>query len=900
MEPDYKTFELKQIQLVASATGQSTGSVAAIFHRNAALRAMRNRYRLELSPILEAAYKKGETGEGEINATLKTTLSTLSHRLYGPRPVSTAPLPRPHAADFIRLYAFHKRASFVNKTIKDDKSSQPGHAQAVLDMVTHLQNYPKLLESLGLVLEVGIVVDVNNKWGTRDSIVRALGNVLPCHGTIKVHPIWSDTSHSRCYTRFVIAQSTSAEGEKWSFLAEDPITTSTSSRGSITDPNTSSATGPGLAWVKNGYLDLLSKDNRYLRDGKDQAGQYTNADQKFHLEILDADHGGFALSLLARTLRDRPRVMAISEPPPFIGAVRQTAAQIRSVPPVYVSNAFMELTPPDQSKEGKLVNINLNTYDAQRLARVVGAAAAAAYKGRSDRVTVPGVQVLFSVGGSQAFTADVDIYLVQGRIVALVWNAIQLQGTDALDTDTPPAHKSNGISLLWSGRDQDMAQTVARDLSGKVAGANQNVFLDAGDLILGFVPYVRIVGAKKPAPQGSAGPTPPVWVSLCQRVENYDKILPSSKDTVVHMPLRMSAAKPLDTPTPPPNNGPMPDDIEERLLGEPLFGWHGESLVLQKDVQGVTLADQQTNCANDDAQNLAKVVPVAVKAVPTRRLRFSRSYAADKPSDDTTPVPLKFVPFEFVPVDGGKYRFEQYRFCVAIMDRSGQVRDPNKASPDMLPALETPYLRYQPIPAPVLLMDHERRGLTRPKISLNEMVVGGGTTEERWGVPRRADEQICEMHGVLDSDKWLNRSFNAVEFTDELKFPPDHKTGLPVRHLGRPMNQIPAPYFPDPMVRRVGWWVEGLGETVIDAVDAGGPIQLYQSGATWPEACAASFRLVETGKSTMSARGNETSQHWLWMAFEPGCERVSLPPLSRSRRPCADILRIPSPGPNLS
>jgi hypothetical protein len=843
-----------QMELLAISTGENSKTVAANFIRNAALRAMRSHYRLELSPILEATYQKDDPAGDAINLQLQSCLSKLGRRLYGPRPVSKTPFPRPHAADFMRLYAFHKRASFT-RAATDNHTSQTGDAQAVLNMVTHLQNYPKLLGSLGLVLDVGIDVDSNSRRILRSDIVNAVGGALPCHGTIKVDPIWSTGSDpdSKCYTRFNIAESIRTDGNKWSFRADDPIVTDGRPRGSMTDASAPSESGPGIAWMKGGYLNLLAADNRYLKSGSDVAGRFSNADRKFHLEILDPDHGGLALSLLARALRDRPRVMAITAPPPIVRDLAQTAAQMRSAQPGYVSNAFTGFVPAAPPSGQGLSTICLGIYDAQRLARVVVEARAGAYKSRSDRVTVPEVQVLFSVDGPRAFTADVDICLSQGRVIALVWNAIQLQGIGALDTDSPPAHNSKGISLLWSGRDQDMAQTVARDLSGKVAGAG-SVYLDAGDLILGFVPYVRVIGGRKQSPRGSKNPAPPVWVSLCQRRENYNQILAGLADTVVDMPLRMSATKPLDTATPPSDNGPQPADIEERLLGEPLFGWQGESLALPKSVQGVTLVDQQKAKASGDAAT-PKVVPVTAVPVPTRRLRFSRPYAADKLIQNSVPVP-----FEFRPIDGAKYRLLHYRFCVAIMDRSGQVRDPNKDADETLPALETPYLRYQPIPAPVLLLDSKRRGLSRVKTSLNEMVVGGWTSEERWGVPKRVDEQMCETHGVLDSDQWFGRSFNAVNFTkDKLEFPPDPASQLPVRQPGLPMDEIPAPYFPDPMVRRIGWWVEGLGETLIEAHEAGGALDLYPSGATWPEACAISFRLVETTKSTMIARGHSGS-----------------------------------------
>ncbi len=241
-------------------------------------------------------------------------------------------------------------------------------------------------------------------------------------------------------------------------------------------------------------------------------------------------------------------------------------------------------------------------------------------------------------------------------------------------------------------------------------------------------------------------------------------------------------------------------------------------------------------------------------------------------------------PLRFVPPTGGPEHLGIYKFRVRIVDLAGnQARD--SESSDTVE--EICYHRYEPVPAPELLLDEHPRKHTITKRGLSRMVVRMGyDTDIRWGVPPRTSLSMVETHGLLDrvTDLRNVRSFEDIALTIEGDFPvakaddppnlnpvnsrPSANPGenYPLRLPSRASGKRIIPYFPDPLARGVTWALEYL------ASDKSSPCQTRWLGGEsadfipfypehrWPRARAFQIILKATEEHEPAARWSNSSR----------------------------------------
>ena len=146
-----------------------------------------------------------------------------------------------------------------------------------------------------------------------------------------------------------------------------------------------------------------------------------------------------------------------------------------------------------------------------------------------------------------------------------------------------------------------------------------------------------------------------------------------------------------------------------------------------------------------------------------------------------------------------------YQFRLRAVDLAANSLPPNAVLDDVynLPPQPVPYLRYEPIPPPVLVLREPLGPDTTPGESVERIVIRSNydthiaAISERHIVSPKATHEMVELHGMLDTaagppDKAL---YNLLKDRDgSLETDPAHPD-QPVPH---PEPQVALPYLPDP------------------------------------------------------------------------------------------------------
>ena len=100
-----------------------------------------------------------------------------------------------------------------------------------------------------------------------------------------------------------------------------------------------------------------------------------------------------------------------------------------------------------------------------------------------------------------------------------------------------------------------------------------------------------------------------------------------------------------------------------------------------------------------------------------------------------------------------------YQFRLRAVDFAGNSFGPDAALDDIfnLPAEPIPYLRYEPVSAPAVVLRHPLGPITTPGESGNRVVIRSNfdthiaAVSERHIAPPKTSESMAETHGMLDT-----------------------------------------------------------------------------------------------------------------------------------------------------
>ncbi len=146
-----------------------------------------------------------------------------------------------------------------------------------------------------------------------------------------------------------------------------------------------------------------------------------------------------------------------------------------------------------------------------------------------------------------------------------------------------------------------------------------------------------------------------------------------------------------------------------------------------------------------------------------------------------------------------------YKFRARAADLAGNSIAPDAALDDIynLPPQGIPYLRYEPIAAPVLVYRQQLDPLVSPGESLERIVIRSNfdtniaSVAERHIAPPKTSVEMAETHGMLDTsagppDKALYATLANKDGSFDID--PDH----PEKPVAHPEAQLKLPYLPDP------------------------------------------------------------------------------------------------------
>ena len=400
--------------------------------------------------------------------------------------------------------------------------------------------------------------------------------------------------------------------------------------------------------------------------------------------------------------------------------------------------------------------------------------------------------------------------------------------TRAQDRVGAPALRTAGLMLTQRRRGEYLTErfqtNIQRNtaLEGQMAGApGASVDLHAEDLLRGyrFDVWDSTTGA---------------WASLCRRTARYTIGDPAV--TVEATPEEESALRLAATTTADPTGNAKAVSLHEALLT-----WNGWSLAAPPPGRTI-LPDGSVDTSGDQSE---PAVPPGMKFIsrfkPVKgslsRLRFGRKYWLRGRAVDLAGNSLDFRPTDF----GGE----------------------NAA------ANATPFLRFEPVAAPVLALVSEGGAVAPPGPgesiarlairSYNDTPADNTkpTSEQgrRAAVPPRVGARECEQHGMLDKDGKVDAGafallterdrdgLDPLAVVREIKLQTSgplgstpEETVFAVHELGRAMT-----YLPDPLAAEIA--VRVFNHPAIDPATVI-TIPLYPSGA-WPDAQPFVVRLYE-------------------------------------------------------
>jgi hypothetical protein len=398
-----------------------------------------------------------------------------------------------------------------------------------------------------------------------------------------------------------------------------------------------------------------------------------------------------------------------------------------------------------------------------------------------------------------------------------------------------PSLRSGGISLVRDGRAEQVRQGFANAATVNAAlesGAPEPARLFAEDLVRGY--RIDIWDSQTTR-----------WHSLCRRIGTYRFV-----EAGIEREFEDEGWVQLGARTAPVTGNPAaPDDL---YLHESLFRWEGWSLTAQRP--GKALSRQADPAAPPEA-------PVNEPATPFKLVTSFRVPPASLPR-------LRF---------GTEYRV---RARVADLAGNGPGFDMVEET-GALPAAPGgfPYLRFEPVAAPAVVL---RAGLTpdtTPGESLERLVIrsfnaseaddtaASAAVSERHIAPPRTSQLSAEVHGKFDRHggglKVDAATYALIRDKDEGQFRVMSLNPLDPASQAAPVEpdaRLTLPYLPDPLARGAAFQdlpgapngtlsrVTEAGVLVTETlpgpqVRPGNVTQVdFGAPASWPEALP--FRLV--------------------------------------------------------
>ncbi|MCX5256818.1 Ig-like domain-containing protein [Streptomyces canus] len=402
---------------------------------------------------------------------------------------------------------------------------------------------------------------------------------------------------------------------------------------------------------------------------------------------------------------------------------------------------------------------------------------------------------------------DTDIDGAVHKVVNLATNLVDIKKRDAVDrprTAALPTLHSAGLSLIRDAR----AQTLSRHLEQMSAqnavleGPNpETAVFEAEQLVRGYQVDVWDSNSQN-------------WHSLCARVGTYRFERSGIVRTIQDEGFVQLAA--AGVPTEPGQPPPAP----ELYLHESMFRWNGWSLVAPRP--GLTISRDGDPSAAPQRPDNAAVTSFALQTT------FD-------PADGSLPT-LRFG--------------VGYRLRVRVVDLAGNSRTLEESGD--VPALPSAapghvYLRYEPVPSPVVVL---RKPLSReaaPGESLDRVVVRtansnsgqdsvpSADTADRHIGPPRTTQALAEAHGAFDDETGRLRgdraTYQMIRERDAAQLNQDGDVPT------EPAEKLVLPYLPDVLARGAALrGLPGAPEGTIGTVDEEGqliyrPMELLQSGS---------------------------------------------------------------------
>ena len=450
------------------------------------------------------------------------------------------------------------------------------------------------------------------------------------------------------------------------------------------------------------------------------------------------------------------------------------------------------------------------------------------------------------------YLVQLDIDGAMFKAIALAENFASAGTTQERVASGLTALRSGGMSLVGSGRGIQLVQSISqsKEFNDAVdAGKNLPRPLIARDLIRGYRIDLWSSHDHK-------------WHSLHRRNGDYAFGAPSSVSlkTVDEEGFnQFSAAQPADDPTRPPDppiDPNLPPSSSDLYVHERVARWTGWSLSVPRPGKSLNRSPDPHKALDDD---------------PT----------LDEPA---TPFKMK-KQFQVVKGSLPELRFGRaYRVRARTVDVAGNsvaLRD-DQPGDSAIPSNPqgTPYLRYEPVPAPDVAYQEldNKNGSSLDRIVIRTHNTDPSldtkpTTEtaERHIVPARIDVKMAEHHGMFDDGsgklKGDQATYDLIVAKDGGKLPTQdagdaQHTQVPVI----PDPVITLPYFPDPFSR--GAALRNLPDTPPDtngtiagsklsyaippdAPQRPGSVTLIPFDGKWPDLQSFRFKLVE-GKATPS------------------------------------------------
>ncbi|MBV9266764.1 MAG: hypothetical protein JO061_11400 [Acidobacteriaceae bacterium] len=198
-----------------------------------------------------------------------------------------------------------------------------------------------------------------------------------------------------------------------------------------------------------------------------------------------------------------------------------------------------------------------------------------------------------------------------------------------------------------------------------------------------------------------------------------------------------------------------------------------------------------------------------------------------------------------------------YQIRARAVDLAGNSLPPHASIPASfsIPPQPVPYLRYEPIVAPVVVLRQPLSPETSPGASMQTLAIRSNyntpatSGSERHLAPPKVSEEFAEVHGMFDTPTGLDKAIypTLVAKDGDFGMDPAHPD-QPVPH---PEAQLELPYLPDPLA--VGAAFLNLPQTV-----AGTVFKVPFSGK-WPDKLAFRISLVE-GSATPSFSQSATER----------------------------------------